>query len=247
MPYYSTTDGLLVGGAYIAEPAVEAGVCERKYYDPGTGCVDDPATCPTADSNLQFHACNPCRYWTLMKFPNRARGCGPSNPSACEETIWRIGDRRTTGGEPTVCDLDCHFKPNRVVGWLTASMGTVRLGSSSDAPAAFLLADHHGSSCDKPSHLRQRDGRAVIYAWSTDGLWVADLFHDRDDMSERGAWKYALTGDNTAVAIHQDPHTRDVLLFGGSVGQVKVYRITGWSDVISDSGEVRECAACPGP
>jgi hypothetical protein len=217
----SRRDGVYVAATYPLTGARPA-MCWPPSVSASTQCPTctplglDVNGCGTGGSGPAWR-CDPCRAWTLMR----------KHGDALTPPTWRIGDERTTGGEN---DVDCHYVPGHVMGTLYRMIGVTKIPHADYQ--AVIVTDRVGRSCEPPSP--GAGGRAVVYAWSTDGLWIGDLFETREESGE--IWKYALTGDNGAGSIYTDPRTGDVYYFGGSANQVKAYRITGWRKLFRASG-----------
>lgn len=71
--------------------------------------------CSSQACSFSVHACNPCRNWTLMKWK-------AGDP---DQSMWRIGDERTTGGEQA-----CDYHPGYVLGAFKKIVGVTKFRSS---------------------------------------------------------------------------------------------------------------------
>jgi hypothetical protein len=222
---------------YYQEDGARRPMCKPRTADPLFGepcplCSPNPNPPSLCTTGPPRGADGPCAYLRYDGFP---RDCEPrrawtvarsrKGQQAEDAPAWQIGEERTTGQESPACN----YVPGHVMGTLYSMVGVTKFPGT--PYQAVIVNDRLGRSCDDTGG----GGRGVVYAWSTDGLWIGDLFENR---TPSPVWNYGLTGDAGAGSIYTDGRTGDILYFGGSMNQIKVYRVSGWDRLVRKHGTV---------
>ena len=78
-----------------------------------------------------------------------------------------------------------------------------------------------------------------------DGLFVDDLPHRQADGLPEFAYQALICGDNYGLNVWGNPESGSVLLFASGMWSAPIYRVTGWNDIVRQSGKITLPAGLP--